>query len=84
MLSYNNKFPIKCSGGVVYQIQCEVCGLGVADVGKTVNTIHERFFGPNVHLHPATNESVLLQHLSLETKSKLHLQQRDNYNTRLL
>ena len=66
MFSYKDKLPIKCSNGVVYRIQCEVCGPSAAYVGKTVNTLHERFYGPNGHLNPSTKESALLEHLGLD------------------
>ena len=66
LFSYKDKFPRKCSSGVVYQIQCEACGPSAAYVGKTINTLHERFYGPNGHLHPSTNGSALLEHLAQE------------------
>ena len=37
-----------------------------AYVGKTVNTLHERFHGSNGHLNPSTKSSALLEHLSLD------------------
>ena len=66
MFSYKDKLPIKCNSGVVYKIQCEVCGPSAAYVGKTVNTLHERFYGPNGHLNPSTKKSALLEHLGLD------------------
>ena len=51
---------------MVYQIQCEACGPSAAYVGKTINTLHERFYGPNGHLHLSTNGSALLEHLAQE------------------
>ena len=66
MFSYKDKLPIKCSSGVVYKIQCEVCGPSAAYVGKTVNTLHERFYGPNGHLNPSTKKSALLEHIGLD------------------
>ena len=66
LFSYKDKFSPKCSSGVVYQIQCEACGPSAAYVGKTINTLHERFYGPNGHLHPSTNGSALLEHLAQE------------------
>ena len=70
LFSYKDKFPCKCSSGVVYQIQCEACGPSTAYVGKTINTLHERFYGPNGHLHPSTNGSALLEHLAQEISPK--------------
>ena len=66
MFSYKDNFLMKCRSGVVYQIQCEHCGSGAAYVGKTVNTLHERFYGSNGHLNPSTKSSALLEHLSLD------------------
>ena len=57
---------MKCRSGVVYQIQCEHCGSGAAYVGKTVNTLHERFYRSNGHLNPSTKSSALLEQLSLD------------------
>ena len=57
---------MKCRSGVVYQIQCEDCGSGAAYVGKTVNTLRERFYGSNGHLNPSTKSSTLLEHLGLD------------------
>ena len=57
--------PKKCLGGVVYYIytQCESCGSSSAYIGKTINTLYERFYGPNGHLHPNSQKSALLEHL---------------------
>ena len=66
LFSYKDKFPLKCRSGVVYHIQCEICGPSAAYVGKTVNTLHERFYGSNGHLHPSSKSSALLEHLGLE------------------
>ena len=64
LFSYKDTFPLKNSGGVVYHIQCEACGPSAAYVGKTINTIHERFYGSNGHLKPTTKASALLEHLA--------------------
>ena len=55
--------PKKCLGGVVYYTQCESCGPSSAYIGKTINTLYERFYGPNGHLHPNSQKSALLEHL---------------------
>ena len=36
----------------------------MAYLGKTKNTIYERFFGTNGHLNPKTKNSALHQHIS--------------------
>ena len=64
MFCYKDKFPLRCRSRVVYHIQCEACGPRVAYVGKTVDTLYERFYGSNGHLHPSTKSSALLEHLS--------------------
>ena len=70
MFSYKDRFLLKNSSSVVYQIQCEACGLSVAYVGKTVNTIYKRFYGSNGHLNPTTKASALLEHLALNLNPK--------------
>ena len=70
MFSYKDRFPLKNSSSVVYQIQCEACGPSAAYVGKTVNTIYERFYGSNGHLNPTTKASALLEHLALNLNPK--------------
>ena len=69
LFSSKDKFPRKCSSGVVFQILCEACGPNAAYVGKTISTLHERFYGPNGHLHPSTNASAQLEHLAQEISS---------------
>ena len=63
LFSYKDKMPKKCLGGVVYYTQCESCGPSSAYIGKTINTLYERFYGPNSHLHPNSQKSALLEHL---------------------
>ena len=63
LFSFKDKFPLKCSSGVVYKISCKNCGPSQAYLGKTINTLHERFFGANGHLHPSSSNSALLKHM---------------------
>ena len=70
MFCYKDKFPIRCRSRLVYHIQCEACGPSAAYVGKTVNTLYERFYGSNGHLHPSTKSSALLEHLSQDLDPK--------------
>ena len=70
MFSYKDRFPLKNSSSVVYQVQCEACGPSAVYVGKTVNTIYERFYGSNDHLNPTTKASTLLEHLALNLNPK--------------
>ena len=70
LFSYKDTLPLKCQSGVVYQIKCESCGPSAVYIGKTKNTLHERFYGPNGHLHPSTSSSPLLHHLGLNLNSK--------------
>ena len=70
MFCYKDKFPLRCRSRVVYHIQCESCELRAAYVGKTVNTLYERFYGSNGHLHPSTKSSALLEHLSQDIDPK--------------
>ena len=64
MFPYKDNFPLKCNSSVVYKIECESCGSSATYVGKTINTIHERFYGANEHLHPSTKSTALLDHLA--------------------
>ena len=34
-----------------------------AYIGKTKNTLYERFYGSNGHLHPSSSKSALLRHM---------------------
>ena len=63
LFSYKDKMPKKCLSGIVYFTQCESCGPSSAYIGKTINTLHERFHGANGHLHPNNKKSALLEHL---------------------
>ena len=63
LFSFKDKFPLKCFSGVVYKISCKNCGPSQAYLGKTINTLHERFFGANGHLHPSSSNSALLKHM---------------------
>ena len=62
MFPYKDNFPLKCNSSVVYKIECESCGSSATYVGKTINTIHETFYGANGHLHPSTKSTALLDH----------------------
>ena len=61
--SFKDKFPLKCLSGVVYFIHCKHCGPSQAYIGKTINSLHERFYGINGHLHPSSSKSTLLRHM---------------------
>ena len=64
MFNFKDRFPLKCSSGVVYYINCSKCGQRAAYIGKTINTLYERFYGSNGHLNPKTISSALLDHIS--------------------
>ena len=53
------------ANGETHQFQCEACVRSAAYVGKTINTIQERFYGSNGYLNPTTKASALLEHLHL-------------------
>ena len=50
MFSYKDKFPLFCRSMVVYYKQCKQCGPSAAYIGKTVNTVYERFFASGTGL----------------------------------
>ena len=62
LLSHEDKLPKSCASFVVYSSCCKQCGLSKAYLGKTKNTLHERFYGSNGHLNPNTKNSALLEH----------------------
>ena len=64
MFPYKDNFPLKCNSSVVYKIECESCRSSATYVGKTVNAIHDIFYGANGHIHPSTKSTALLDHLA--------------------
>ena len=66
--NYKDKFPIACRSMVVYHIHCRKCGPSQAYIGKTVNTLYERFHASGSgHLHPHNVDSALLNHINKST-----------------
>ena len=63
MFSYKDKLPLSCRSSVVYYTQCNNCGPDAAYIGKTKNTLYERFYSSSGHLHPSSKNSALLGHL---------------------
>ncbi|KAL5257991.1 hypothetical protein ACHWQZ_G012818 [Mnemiopsis leidyi] len=74
MFNYRDKFPLSCKSMVVYYTQCKQCGPSAAYwqncqycmrlIGKTVNTVYERFFASGTGHHASDNKnSALLDHL---------------------
>ena len=65
MFSVKDKFPLACRSMCVYYICCSNCGPSEAYIGKTVNTVHERFHARGTgHLCPTNTDSALLKHIS--------------------
>ena len=64
MFNFNDRLPLSCRSGIVYYIHCSKCGPSKAYIGKTINTLFERFYSSNGHLHPSTSDSALLGHLT--------------------
>ena len=68
LFNYKDKFPIAYRSMVVYHIHCRKCGPSQAYIGKTVNTLYERFYASGSgHLHPHNVESSLLNHINKST-----------------
>ena len=63
--NFKDRFPLKCASGVVYYTQCKKCGPSAAYIGKTINTLYERFYGSNGHLHSSNTKSALFGHMNL-------------------
>ena len=64
LFSFKDRFPLKCASGIVYYIECKKCGQRAAYIGKTKNTLYERFYGSNGHLNPRTPKSALIDHMT--------------------
>ena len=64
LFSFKDKLPLKCRSGVVYYTQCHKCGPCQAYLGKTKNSLYERFFESNGHLNPKSLNSPLLNHIA--------------------
>lgn len=63
LFTFKDKFPLSCRSMVVYYISCRECGPSQAYIGKTINTIYERFHASGSgHLNPRNIESALLNH----------------------
>ena len=64
MFNYKDKFPLSCRSMVVYYTQCKNCGPSEAYIGKTVNTVYERFFASGTgHLSANNKNSALIDHM---------------------
>ena len=58
-------FPLACRSMVIYHICCRKCGPSQAYIGKTVNTLFERFHASGSgHLHPNNVDSALLNYIN--------------------
>ena len=65
MFNYKDRFPVSCRSMAVYGICCKKCGPSQAYIGKTVNTLYERFHASGSgHLHPNNVESAFLNHFN--------------------
>ena len=65
MFSRKDRFPLSCRSLLVYYIECTKCGSSQAYLGKTKNSLYERFFQSGIgHLHPNNANSALLNHLN--------------------
>ena len=64
LFSYKDRFPLKCRSLVIYYSECSQCGPSKAYLGKTKNSLYERFHAPGTgHLAPNNSNSALLNHL---------------------
>ena len=67
LFSNMDKFPPMSRSGVVPHNQYETCCLSAANVGKTIKTLHERFYGLNKHFQPSTKSGALLsEHVGMK------------------
>ena len=64
LFSFKDRFPLKCKSMIVYYINCRKCGPSEAYIGKTINTVHERFYASGTgHLHPNNSSSPFHEHV---------------------
>ena len=62
MFNRKDRFPVSCSSMVVYYTKYEKCGLSEAYIGKTINSLYERFYASGTeHLHPNNKDSPLIK-----------------------
>ena len=66
LFKFKDILPFECRSGVIYYTSCKKCGPSAAYLGKTKNTLYERFYSSNGHLNPRTKNSALNSHI-LET-----------------
>ena len=64
LFRFKDVLPLKCRSGVIYYTKCKKCGPSAAYMGKTINTVYERFYGANGHLNVKTKNSALHGHIS--------------------
>ena len=65
MFARKDKFPLSCQSGVIYHISCKACGPSAAYLGKTINSLYERFHDSSTgHLGPSNTDSALLNHIN--------------------
>ena len=64
LFGYKDKFPLKCKSLVVYYSECSQFGHSKAYLGKTKNSLYERFYASGTgHLSLNCANSALLNHL---------------------
>ena len=64
LFAYKDRFPSRCRSMLVYYTECSVCGPSQAYLGKTKNSLYERFYTSGIgHLAPNNASSALLKHL---------------------
>ena len=64
LFRFKDVLPLECRSGVIYYTKCKKCGPSAAYLGKTKNTVYERFYGSNGHLNAKTGNSALHLHIS--------------------
>ena len=65
LFNYKDRFPITCKSMVVYYICCRKCGPSQAYIGKTINSVYERFYASGTgHVNPTNIGSSLLNHIN--------------------
>ena len=93
LFQFKDRLPLSCRSFVVYYSACtgKTCEPRGVYIGKTKNTLYERFFSSNGHLNPKTATSAFLEH-KIQSKScefsfdevKILAQARNDYMLRIM
>ena len=74
MFNYNDKFSLSCRSMLIYYPQCKNREPSEAHIGKTVNSVYERFFASGTgHLSTNNKNSALIALITRSTPTTLNV-----------